>query len=810
MRPAAARRLFELEPAPPERLDLQTSPRADTVASYVLTWAAERSWQILNQHLAARNGAVFWIGGPQGCGKTHFLNYVIALLSRAGAIEADNARRLICGFEVAGRVTPSELEFYLLSAIAEQIGAEQRTAALWREMRGLDALTVALENAHRLGVRALTVAIDFGLSESASAAEFMSVLAEIAAKSNQVRFTVIVAGRETIRAPMHTLEVAARDAREEIAVAVRRIRTLSEEAESLIERAYAGIETRGFAPPAIFPFHPLALQAIRSIAGPGATLCALSRIAREALETARESAERPERLVYPSDLTQSASIEKLVELKLAESGAAALKIAHAATAQFRGREKQLAREIIDALAFENLSGRAPITIPELESRVSMLADAGAAESWTLPMLRELLRQLEQHTAGIIRFDADAARFDPGAAGTPEIAAYNAALDLLQLFDSSLTTAHHTAELESRYRRIDEALGIAIEGANRTREALADALKESNLDSPETQLATIADFVALAEAGRAGLLKLSIDPVQRESARKVCVAYEMLAVAAEALPRMRAMRTYLGATGLRAILRDNTWQDAATVALETECELLTVELGPRLITGAMRNLNFVEARFQKFKWTYVQHYQAAHERWRIEMERLLPIADDARRYFDALTRLDAIAALGPAEGAQLKDRVAELAGGVVCCDLRDKLLPGTTPLCSSCGFQLGAHSPREELSDLMDRLRRALAVKLDALSQSVIARLIRQQDKQHRLEGFLKITQAAQTEALVRVLDENLAQYLALVLDENISGVSAEGQEPSILSSVKPTRIPRGKVSQRGKVTRMSGDRRSDR
>jgi hypothetical protein len=49
---------------------------------------------------------------------------------------------------------------------------------------------------------------------------------------------------------------------------------------------------------------------------------------------------------------------------------------------------------------------------------------------------------------------------------------------------------------------------------------------------------------------------------------------------------------------------------------------------------------------------------------------------------------------------------------------------------------------------------------------MIARLIRIHDCEHRLEGFLKITQAAQTDALVRVLDEKLARYLAQVLDEN--------------------------------------------
>lgn len=67
---------------------------------------------------------------------------------------------------------------------------------------------------------------------------------------------------------------------------------------------------------------------------------------------------------------------------------------------------------------------------------------------------------------------------------------------------------------------------------------------------------------------------------------------------------------------------------------------------------------------------------------------------------------------------------------------------------------------------MDGIRRALEIKLAALSQSMIARLIRNHDKEHRLEGFLKITQAAQTDALVRVLDEKLARYLAQVLEDD--------------------------------------------
>ena len=51
-RRASAPRWFELEPPAPERLRLETTPRVSTVASYVFTRAAERSWEVLNQHLA--------------------------------------------------------------------------------------------------------------------------------------------------------------------------------------------------------------------------------------------------------------------------------------------------------------------------------------------------------------------------------------------------------------------------------------------------------------------------------------------------------------------------------------------------------------------------------------------------------------------------------------------------------------------------------------------------------------------------------------------------------------------------------------
>src|SRR5260370_7739623 len=190
-----SRRWFELEPPAPERLELQRSPRVSTVASYVFTRAAERSWQLLNQHLEEPQGGVFWIGGPAGSGKTHFLDYVIALQRRAGALDAQNARRLVCGLELAGRITGTEIELFLLSVLAEQIGGDPRTGDLFRQMRGAAALNVALETARRTNIRAVPLAIDFCTSQSYAPSALFPTLAQVAASFQQVKFTVIAANR---------------------------------------------------------------------------------------------------------------------------------------------------------------------------------------------------------------------------------------------------------------------------------------------------------------------------------------------------------------------------------------------------------------------------------------------------------------------------------------------------------------------------------------------------------------------------------------------------------------------------------------
>src|ERR1700756_3374640 len=89
-----AAELIAIGPEITDRVELAGSPDRAAVHDYVMTRGAERAWGALNQELADERGALSWIGGPAGAGKTHFLNYVMTLSDRAGTIGAPRGRRL--------------------------------------------------------------------------------------------------------------------------------------------------------------------------------------------------------------------------------------------------------------------------------------------------------------------------------------------------------------------------------------------------------------------------------------------------------------------------------------------------------------------------------------------------------------------------------------------------------------------------------------------------------------------------------------------------------------------------------------------
>ena len=183
----------------------------------------------------------------------------------------------------------------------------------------------------------------------------------------------------------------------------------------------------------------------------------------------------------------------------------------------------------------------------MKSLLPIVACSATADAYATPAVRDLLRRLEVSTGGVIRLETNAARFDPAAAGAPELAAFNAALVLARGFDPRLTIARDRESLDARLDRLDASMALAVEGAVRTREVLSSALREANLEMPAANNMAIEKFIALAESGAVAMLEAAADRSYLASAIQIAGAYEVLAAAAESIPRMRAMREYLAAT-----------------------------------------------------------------------------------------------------------------------------------------------------------------------------------------------------------------------------------------------------------------------
>jgi hypothetical protein len=211
-------------------------------------------------------------------------------------------------------------------------------------------------------------------------------------------------------------------------------------------------------------------------------------------------------------------------------------------------------------------------------------------------------------------------------------------------------------------------------------------------------------------------------------------------------------------------------------------LLKAAVAPAALISGARNLDALEARFHQFKWSYGQLYREAHTAWCREVKQLAGLADDARLHLEALRRLNGITALGEPVGQDLSSRIDAAVGRIRDCDPAVPMVLEVRPRCPQCDFVIGAISPKVGLRELLEQTRRGLNVKLSRLSQRTIARLIEENDHNGKLEGFLKITQAAQTDALVRVLDDKLAAYLTELLNEKFAGTVVNGSAPEVAAT----------------------------
>jgi hypothetical protein len=128
----------------------------------------------------------------------------------------------------------------------------------------------------------------------------------------------------------------------------------------VIDDLYRGIDTRTqgekqYDSRAIFPFHPVTVDALNGLASPAGSVALRARLVRDALVQWYE-AKSTHRLIYPADLMHSDEVRRAVETRIGEAGRAALEISHAALAAVDAQRREIAQEIVDTLALRQISG----------------------------------------------------------------------------------------------------------------------------------------------------------------------------------------------------------------------------------------------------------------------------------------------------------------------------------------------------------------------------------------------------------------------------------------------------------------------
>jgi hypothetical protein len=407
------------------------------------------------------------------------LNYVMALSARAGALSAETARQLTLPLEITGDVPAAEIERRILDLIGAALAGDNHAPALWRQMRGAEALTIALDSARRQGVKGITIALDLGLGEFAAALETLALLAEVARSCRTLRLIVVVAGRgETpTSAPAFDPTPLAGEA---IPVAVGRARRLDDSALHKVEGLYRDLDDGSWDTRAIYPLHPAAATALQALRKPNDGVRTLAMAVREALEPWHADRDFT-RLITPAALMRSAVVRQAVDSRLGQAGRAARKIATAAAEAVAADDhaREITHTLIDTLVLNYVSESSPALLPlgQIHARVGVSNGNGAAD----PGLTESLAALAERTHGVIVYDAQTctAAFNPSGAGAPEVAAFNAALPLTARFDSTLTAAQDLPELKSRLKRLAAAMAIALEEACRHRDTLAAAMSDGH-------------------------------------------------------------------------------------------------------------------------------------------------------------------------------------------------------------------------------------------------------------------------------------------------------------------------------------------
>jgi hypothetical protein len=175
---------------------------------------------------------------------------------------------------------------------------------------------------------------------------------------------------------------------------------------------------------------------------------------------------------------------------------------------------------------------------------------------------------------------------------------------------------------------------------------------------------------------------------------------------------------------------------------------------------------VRALFDRFRGGYRKAYVEHHRQyWREALRLHAQLMDFAPKTY-ALRRLNTLTELGPPMGEDAIARYEELPGRIGACTLalRQELELSQEARCSVCGIALGQEPPWQEAEEVQHLLEKALSQQLHRLSSKAVRRVL-VQSGEARVQEFLQVVQASQTQSLAHVLDDELLGFLRRFLVE---------------------------------------------
>ena len=175
---------------------------------------------------------------------------------------------------------------------------------------------------------------------------------------------------------------------------------------------------------------------------------------------------------------------------------------------------------------------------------------------------------------------------------------------------------------------------------------------------------------------------------------------------------------------------------------------------------------MRATCDRFRCAYRKAYQEHHRQYRREALRLHGQLMDFAPKTYALRRLNTLTELGPTMGEEAIARYEDLPGRIGACSLalRQELELSQEARCPACGIALGEEPPWQEAEEVQHLLEKALNQQLHRLSSKAVRRVL-VQSGEARVQEFLQVIQASQTQSLAHVLDDELLGFLRRFLVE---------------------------------------------